>query len=149
MPPSHRDVLVVDDDRDARELFAYVLELAGATVAVAADGEAGLRTALRRHPDLVVTDIAMPRMDGISMTRRLREAEPTRSIPVVALTGQYVGDLPAQARQAGCSEVVVKPCSPETLVNLVNRYIGRREEDHSPDASEHSHPPGVERRRHF
>jgi two-component system cell cycle response regulator DivK len=142
----HRDILIVDDDRDARELFSYVLEEAGANVAVAEDGESGLRAALAQMPDLVVTDIAMPRMDGIHMIRRMREQEPTRHIPVVAVTGHAVANLPELARQAGCSEVVSKPCSPETLVHLVNHYIGRREGDRSP-ASHSPHFRIVDRRR--
>jgi CheY-like chemotaxis protein len=93
-----------------------------------------------------VTDIAMPRMDGINMARRLRAQEPTKSIPIVAITGHVVADLPERARQAGCSEVVPKPCSPEALVDLVNRYIGRREEDSQPDAPTRP-PSSTDRRR--
>jgi two-component system, cell cycle response regulator DivK len=130
--PTHRKVLIVDDDRDARELFTFVLEDAGATVALAEDGVTGLRAALERQPDLVLTDIAMPRMDGINMVRHMREQECTRTIPVVAVTGHVVADLPERARQAGCVEVVAKPCSPDALVHLVNRYIGRRQGDRSP-----------------
>jgi two-component system, cell cycle response regulator DivK len=114
-------------------LFTFVLEDAGATVALAEDGVTGLRAALERQPDLVLTDIAMPRMDGINMVRRLREQECTRTIPVVAITGHVVADLPERAREAGCAEVVSKPCSPDALVNLVNRYIGRRADDRTPD----------------
>jgi len=131
--PTHRKVLIVDDDRDARELFTFVLEDAGATVALAEDGITGLRAALERQPDLVLTDIAMPRMDGINMVRRLREQECTRTIPVVAITGHVVADLPERAREAGCAEVIPKPCSPDALVEIVNRYIGRRASDHEPD----------------
>lgn len=145
--PTHRKVLIVDDDRDARELFTFVLEDAGATVALAEDGVTGLRAALERQPDLVLTDIAMPRMDGINMVRRLREQECTRGIPVVAVTGHVVADLPERARQAGCAEVVSKPCSPDALVALVNRYIGRRVSDRSPGAIQVRRRPSVDRRR--
>lgn len=145
--PIHRKVLIVDDDRDARELFTFVLEDAGATVALAEDGVTGLRAALERQPDLVLTDIAMPRMDGINMVRRLREQECTRTIPVVAVTGHVVGDLPERARQAGCDEVVPKPCSPDALVLLVNRYIGRRAGDRSPVRLSLPRCPVIDRRR--
>jgi CheY-like chemotaxis protein len=148
MPSSHRDILIVDDDRDARELLSFVLEDAGATVAIAEDGESGLRAALEWKPDLVVTDIAMPRMDGIHMVRQLRELEPTKRIPIVALTGHVVADMPELARQAGCSEVVPKPCAPDELVHVVNRYIGRREGDRAPATSHPDRPPMVDRRRH-
>jgi len=146
--PIHRKVLIVDDDRDARELFTFVLEDAGATVALAEDGVTGLRAALERQPDLVLTDIAMPRMDGINMVRRLREQERTRTIPIVAVTGHVVADLPERARQAGCAKVVSKPCSPDTLVELVNRYIGRRAGDRSPGEAGRRRRPSLDRRRH-
>jgi CheY-like chemotaxis protein len=145
--PTHRKVLIVDDDRDARELFTFVLEDAGATVALAEDGVTGLRAALERQPDLVLTDIAMPRMDGINMVRHLREQECTRAIPVVAVTGHIVADLPVRAREAGCDEVVPKPCSPETLVTLVNRYIGRRADDRVPVRRTVPRRPAIDRRR--
>jgi two-component system cell cycle response regulator DivK len=145
--PTHRKVLIVDDDRDARELFTFVLEDAGATVALAEDGVTGLRAALERQPDLVLTDIAMPRMDGINMVRRLREQECTRTIPVVAVTGHVVADLPEQARRAGCAEVVSKPCSPDALVTLVNRYIGRRAGDRHPARQSLPRQRSVDRRR--
>jgi CheY-like chemotaxis protein len=147
MTSSHRDILIVDDDRDARELFSIVLEDAGATVAIAEDGESGLRAALEWTPDLVVTDIAMPRMDGLHMVRQLRQRELTRRIPIVAVTGNAVADVPEMARQAGCSEVVPKPCSPETLIDLINRHIGRREGDRSPGPHPSSRPLTIERRR--
>jgi two-component system, cell cycle response regulator DivK len=147
MPSSHRDILIVDDDRDARELFSIVLEDAGATVAIAEDGESGLRAALECKPDLVVTDIAMPRMDGIHMVRQLRQWERTKRIPVVAVTGHAVADVPEMAREAGCAEVVPKPCSPETLVDLINRHIGRRDGDRFPAALPSPRRLTFERRR--
>ena len=146
--PIHRKILIVDDDRDARELFTFVLEDAGVTVALAEDGVTGLRAALERQPDLVLTDIAMPRMDGINMVRRLREQECTRAIPVVAITGHVVADLPERAREAGCAEVVPKPCSPDDLIDLVNRYIGRRSGDRAPNPPSTTRRRAVDRRRH-
>lgn len=143
----HRDILIVDDDRDVRELFSFVLEGAGATVAIAEDGVSGLQAAHAHKPDLVVTDIAMPRMDGINMVRRLRQDEPTKNIPIVAVTGHVVADLPERALEAGCSEVVPKPCSPDALVHLVNRYIGRRRGDRQPEISPLPSPLPVDRRR--
>jgi CheY-like chemotaxis protein len=148
MTPSHRDILIVDDDRDARELFSIVLEDAGATVAIAEDGESGLRAALAWTPDLVVTDIAMPRMDGMHLIRQLRQRESTKRIPIVAVTGYDAADLPEVARLAGCSEVVPKPCSPATLIDLINRHIGRREGDRSRTSfPSRRPPPTIERRR--
>src|SRR5260370_12011813 len=119
MPSSHRDILIVDDDRDARELFSIVLEDAGATVAIAEDGESGLRAALEWSPDLVVTDIAMPRMDGIHMIHQLRQRETTKRIPIVAVTCHVVAGVPETPRQAVCSAAGPKPCSPDAPISLI------------------------------
>jgi two-component system cell cycle response regulator DivK len=121
-----RDVLIVEDDPDVRELFAFVLRDAGARVIAVDSGEDGVRAAVSFRPDLVVTDISMPRMDGIEMVRRLRDQEPTKDIPVVALTGHLVADIPEKARGVGCNEVLAKPCLPDALIRTVNLHIGRR-----------------------
>jgi two-component system cell cycle response regulator DivK len=126
-----RDVLIVDDDPDVRELFAFVLRDAGARVVAVDSGEAGVRAAASFRPDLVITDISMPRMDGIEMVRQLRVHDRTKNIPVVAFTGQILAGIPEKARGAGCAEVLAKPCEPEALVRTINRHIGRRCDDRS------------------
>jgi two-component system chemotaxis response regulator CheY len=130
-------VLVVDDDPDARELFSLVLEQAGAEVTRAGDGLTALRVVSERQPDLVITDIEMPRMDGVELTRQLRNRSATRRIPIVVVTGTPIDDLTGHARAVGCSTLVPKPCAPEMLVGIVNRHIGRRWDDG--DAAE-GHP---------
>ena len=130
-----RDVLIVEDDPDVRELVAFVLRDAGARVVAVDSGEAGVRAAASFHPDLVVTDISMPRMDGIEMVRRLRCHKRTKDIPVVVLTGNTVADIPGKALGVGCNDVLAKPCEPDALVRTVNRHIGRRRDDRSTSAT--------------
>ena len=132
-----RRVLVVDDDPDARELFSLVLEQAGAEVTRADNGLTALRVVSERHPDLVITDIEMPRMNGVELTRQLRNRSATKAIPIVVVTGTSIDDLPGHARAVGCSTVVPKPCAPDMLVGIVNRHIGRRRED---GGAEQAHP---------
>jgi CheY-like chemotaxis protein len=132
-----RRVLVVDDDPDARELVSLVLEQAGAEVTRAGDGLTALRVASERQPDLVITDIEMPRMDGVELARQLRNCSATKGIPIVMVTGTSIDDLTGHAEAVGCSTVVPKPCAPDTLVGIVNRHIGRRWED---GCAEQRHP---------
>ena len=132
-----RRVLVVDDDPDARELFSLVLEQAGAEVTRADDGVTALRVASERHADLVITDIEMPGMNGVELTRQLRNRSATKAIPIVVVTGASIDDLKGHARAVGCSTVVPKPCAPDMLVGIVNRHIGRRRED---GRAEQAHP---------
>jgi two-component system chemotaxis response regulator CheY len=141
-----RRVLVVDDDPDARELFSQVLEQAGAEVTRADDGLTALRVASERQPDLVITDIEMPRMNGVELTRQLRNRSATKAIPIVVVTGAAIDDLTGHARAVGCSTVVPKPCAPDLLVGIVNRHIGRRREDGHPGQAHPFLPIFPERR---
>lgn len=137
---------MVEDDEDARELLAIILGAAGCQVWTASDGRAGLEAAAKVTPDLVLTDIAMPHMDGIQMVRQLRERAATRDIPVIAYTGQAVADIPARAHAAGCNLVLSKPCCPEDLVAVINQHIGTRRGDRL-RSSGRDHYPGRDRRR--
>jgi CheY-like chemotaxis protein len=127
-----RSVLLVEDDLDSREMLAIVLMAAGCQVWTAADGKAGLDVAAAHPIDLVITDFAMPRMDGIQMVRQLRQQRATSDIPVIVVTGQAVADVPATAHAAGCTVVLSKPCCPDYLVSVVNEHIGTRRNDRSP-----------------
>jgi len=76
-----KKILVVEDDPDARELLRSILTLAGLNVVLARDGEEGLERAREVSPDLVITDISMPRLDGLGLIRRLREVPDLLNIP--------------------------------------------------------------------
>ena len=117
---TERRVLLVDDDPDTRELFSFVLKRAGADVIVASDGESALEAASRTHPDLVITDIAMPEMNGLDMilelTRYFLDAK------VIAISGEggekNVLDV---AKLLGARRTMRKPFSMLQLLDAV-RY---------------------------
>jgi len=106
-------VLVVDDDRDARAIYREYLRAMGCRVITARDGGAAIDQAVLRRPDVIVMDLAMPYMDGLTATRHLRRQESTRSVPIIALTA--VPTSRDSARQAGCDAFLAKPCLPELL----------------------------------
>ena len=93
-------VLVVDDSRVIREMIAEALGREGYRVSVAADGAAGLAAALVDPPDLVVTDLQMPTLDGAALCRRLMAHPRTRAVPVLVVTALPPAE--AAARLAGC-----------------------------------------------
>jgi CheY-like chemotaxis protein len=140
-----RRILLVEDNLETRELFAWVLEDNGDKVVCAEDGVGGLEAAKASVPDLVVTDIAMPRMDGVEMTRRLREYAPTSHVPIVAVTAHTSSAELERARKAGCNEVIEKPCLPDDLTSAVEHWVGGRRRrvrrDHSGQ-----HPVPADRR---
>jgi two-component system, cell cycle response regulator DivK len=75
-------------------------------------------------PDIILMDLALPKMDGWQATRRLKDDERTKHIPVVALTGHALGAHAEEAKQAGCDSFVTKPCLPDALVAEIQRMLG-------------------------
>jgi CheY-like chemotaxis protein len=116
-------VLVVEDYEDAREMYAAYLQFSGFEVAEASNGVEAIEKTQALLPDIVLMDLALPRMDGWEATRRLKEDERTRHIPIVALTGHALAGHAEGARQAGCDAFVTKPCLPDALVAEIKRLL--------------------------
>jgi CheY-like chemotaxis protein len=119
-------VLVVEDYQDAREMYAAYLQFSGFQVAEATDGVEAIEKTLELMPDIILMDLALPKMDGWEATRRLKMDERTRHIPVVALTGHALAGHAEGARQAGCDAFVTKPCLPDALVAEIQRMLAAR-----------------------
>jgi two-component system, cell cycle response regulator DivK len=134
-------VLVVEDYQDAREMYAAYLQFSGFEVAEATNGVEAIEKAQRLMPDIVLMDLALPRMDGWEATRRLKSDERTKSIPVVALTGHALAGHAEGARQAGCDAFVTKPCLPDALVAEIRRLL-----DHPPAPADGRSSRGARKR---
>jgi CheY-like chemotaxis protein len=109
-------ILVVDDEPDQRFMLRRILERAGHEVIDAGDGAAALRAVRERPPDLVVTDMMMPVMDGAELIRSLRSEPATAAIPILAASGD--GHLAAEA-----DAVIAKPYSPGHLTAAANSLL--------------------------
>jgi len=118
-------VLVVEDYQDAREMYAAYLQFSGFDVAEAANGVEAVEKTTELLPDIVLMDLALPRMDGWEATRRLKADPRTRDIPIVALTGHALAGHAEGAREAGCDAFVTKPCLPDALVAEIRRLLDR------------------------
>jgi CheY-like chemotaxis protein len=116
-------VLVVEDYQDAREMYAAYLQFSGFEVAEAGNGLEAIEKAQALLPDIVLMDLALPRMDGWEATRRLKSDIRTRHIPIVALTGHALAGHAEGAREAGCDAFVTKPCLPDALVAEIKRLL--------------------------
>ena len=121
-------VLVVEDYQDAREMYAAYLSFSGYRVAEATNGIEAIEKTVELMPDIILMDLALPRMDGWEATRRLKENERTRHIPIVALTGHALAGHAEGARQAGCDSFVTKPCLPDALLAEIQRMLSARTE---------------------
>lgn len=117
-------VLVVEDYQDAREMYAEYLEFAGYRVATATNGLEALAQVSKLLPDIVLMDLALPQLDGWEATRRIKQDDKTRHIPVVALTGHALAGHAESAREVGCDAFVTKPCLPDALVAAIAKILG-------------------------
>ena len=125
-------VLVVEDYQDAREMYAAYLQFSGYDVAEATNGVEAIEKTRELLPDIVLMDLALPRMDGWEATRRLKSDERTRHIPIVALTGHALAGHAEGARQAGCDAFVTKPCLPDALVAEIKRLLDAKPKGDEP-----------------
>jgi len=120
-----RTILVVEDD--VRNVFALtsVFEPRGAKVVIARNGREGLEMARKVRPDLVLMDIMMPEMDGLTATRELRRDAELRNVPIIALTAKAMKDDYAECIAAGASDYLPKPLDVDKLVSLSRVWISR------------------------
>ena len=120
-------VLLVEDDPQGRRLYADWLSLAGFRVEQAHNGLQALERARETMPDVIVTDLHIPGIDGFELARQLRLDVRTRAIPVLAVTGYaaFAAD-PERARRAGCDAVLPKPCSAEDLETAIRTLMDER-----------------------
>ena len=118
-------VLVVDDDPDLRDILRSILELQGFHVFEAGDGEAALEAIRTRRPDLLILDYSMPRLDGPSVCRTLKQDLLLRHIPVIMLTGRGEVQDKVVGIDAGADDYLVKPFEPQELLARVRMALRR------------------------
>jgi two-component system cell cycle response regulator DivK len=119
-------VLLVEDDRDNREMYRQYLEWEGFQVVEATDGLQAFRRAAARDPTVIVTDLTLPRLDGWEAVRRIKANPGTRHIPVIALSAHAFVDDAGRAHAAGCDAYLAKPCLPEELAKAIRSLLKRR-----------------------
>ncbi|HEY4886528.1 MAG TPA: response regulator [Myxococcales bacterium] len=116
-------ILVVEDFVDSREMYMEFLLAHGFEVVGAEDGLAALRSIEQHPPDVVVLDIALPKLDGLSVLRRLREDSRFAALPVLTLSASLGADYQRVALAAGATAALEKPCLPEELLEAVRKLL--------------------------
>jgi two-component system chemotaxis response regulator CheY len=116
-------ILAVDDSASMRQMVAFTLKAAGHTVLDARDGQQALEIAKTQTCDLVLTDVNMPIMDGITLTKELRALPTYRFTPILVLTTEAGGDKKSEGRAAGATGWLVKPFNPEQLLATIKKVI--------------------------
>ncbi len=117
------NILAVDDSKSMRQMVSFTLQSAGHEIVEAEDGQDALEKAQGRSFDLVLADVNMPRMDGISLVRKLRELPAYKFTPVLMLTTEAGGDKKTEGRSAGATGWIVKPFNPDQLLSTIQRVL--------------------------
>ena len=113
-----KKILVVDDTPDARELMASILALEQFEVVQAADGVEGIDQARSESPDLIITDLTMPRLPGLEMIHRLREMDEFKTVPILAVTSTGM-ERAVEAIKAGANRALARPIENHLLLAFV------------------------------
>ena len=116
-------ILLVDDSASMREMVSFTLTDAGHEVNEAEDGVEALQFAKGQSVDLVITDVNMPNMDGITLTRELRTLTGYKFTPILILTTETGSDKKMQGKDAGATGWIEKPFDPDSLLSTVNRVL--------------------------
>lgn len=116
-------ILAVDDSASMRQMVSFTLKNAGFLVTEAVDGQDAWEKANSRDFSLVLTDQNMPRMDGISLTRKLRENPKFKNTPILILTTESSDQMKQMGREAGATGWLVKPFDPAKLVEVIGKVI--------------------------
>lgn len=119
-----RMILVVDDHDENRSVLVNMLEPLGFRVIEATDGQTGLHHALQQHPNLIITDVLMPEMDGLEMTRQLRQISEFASLPIIASPASLSHVEKQESLDAGCSSFFPKPIEFERLLQELQTHLG-------------------------
>ncbi len=117
-------ILAVDDSASMRQMVSFTLKEAGHQVTEAADGDEALRLAKSKAFNVVLTDVNMPKMDGITLTRELRQLATYKFTPILTLTTESAPEKKQAGKAAGATGWIVKPFDPEQLLATVDKVLG-------------------------
>ncbi len=124
-PEARPTVLVVEDFEDNRFMMRRLLEMSGYHVVEAVNGQQAVELAGDESPDVILMDLSLPMLDGLSATRKIRERDQLARVPIVAVSAHDSADFHAEALAAGCNEYVTKPIDFDQLIQLLDRLLHR------------------------
>jgi two-component system chemotaxis response regulator CheY len=116
-------ILAVDDSASMRQMVSFTLKNAGFNVVEAVDGQDAWEKANSRDFSLVLTDQNMPRLDGIGLTKKLRESPRFKATPILILTTESSDEMKSKGRAAGATGWLVKPFDPNKLIEVIGKVI--------------------------
>jgi CheY-like chemotaxis protein len=125
LPSSKKKILLIDDEVDIVRLTELRLKAKDFEVIYSYTGKEGIKKAIAQRPDLILTDVVMPDIDGFEVCRRLKLDPRTREIPVILFSGKEIKDAPKKARQAGAEAFYYKPFWPAGLIRRLQDILSK------------------------
>jgi two-component system cell cycle response regulator DivK len=118
-----KKILIIEDNEKNLYLLRFLIEKLGHRVVAAQDGGTGVLMALQEKPDIILMDIQLPVMDGYEATRRIRQSDELKDVPIIAITSYaMVGDR-EKTLAAGCTDYIEKPIQPEMFIQKLQKYL--------------------------
>ena len=116
-------VLLVEDTEDNRQMMRRLLEMSGYQVVEAINGEEAVKLAAEARPQIILMDLSLPLIDGLTATRRIRTLPGLRGVPIIAVSAHDTADFHSEALAAGCNAYITKPIDYPELEDIVNRLV--------------------------
>ncbi|HXG91052.1 MAG TPA: response regulator [Blastocatellia bacterium] len=116
-------VLLVEDYEDSRFSLSKLLEIEGYEVLEAVDGAQAVDVAINHRPDLILMDVTLPVLDGLSAAERIRQHEALTAVPIIALSALDLADFQGRAKAAGCTDILTKPVDFSALMGMLSKYL--------------------------
>lgn len=118
-------VLLVEDTEDNRQMMRRLLEMSGYKVLEAVNGEEAVKLASEEQPRIILMDLSLPLIDGLTATRRIRSSPGLSKVPIVAVSAHDTADFHSEALAAGCNAYITKPIDYPELEEIVNRLLSK------------------------
>jgi two-component system, cell cycle response regulator DivK len=122
---SPKRVLLVDDFEDSRISLLKLLQIEGYEVFEAVDGAQAIDVAISERPDIILMDLSLPVIDGLTAARKIKEIEELSDVPIIALSAHDQSEVQAMVNEAGCVGYVTKPVHLSVLVSLMTKHLSR------------------------
>lgn len=119
-----KTVMVVDDSASVRQMVSFTLRQHGLEIIEAANGSEALAKLSKKSINMLITDVNMPELDGISLVRKVRENTSYKFIPIIILTTEFTSEKKHEGRTAGATGWIVKPFKPDQLLAVVKKVLG-------------------------
>lgn len=116
-------ILIIEDNEDNLYMIKFILEQNNIDVIIAMTGTEGIEMALKEKPDLILMDIQLPDINGLEVTKKIRESKSNDSILIIALSSYAMTGDKQKALEAGCTAYIEKPIDPETFMDEIRKYL--------------------------